>query len=115
MVKVLVVDDNDILRSMLTMYLKDPNVSDIVEAGTAEEAVAIATEENPDVIVCDSRMPGVAGDEAGRRIRDLLPDTRIVSYSGITVDKPWADEVIVKGSPDDLMRLKRAVLGTTEA
>ena len=114
MVKLLLVDDNDSLRSMLKLYLRDPAISDVVEAGSGDEAIVIAAEEGPDVVVCDCRMPGMNGDDAGRRIRELLPNAHIVSYSGTATDKPWADEVIVKGGAKDLQRLKSAVLESIE-
>lgn len=105
----LLVDDDAILRSMLALFFH-PLVGEIREADNGEAALAIASEKSPDVIVCDCRMPVMDGDEAGRRLRELLPDARIVSYSGMDADKPWADATVVKGTRDDLEDLRRAVL-----
>ncbi len=94
---------------MLRLFF-NPLVTEIREADNGEAALVIASEQTPDVIICDCRMPVMEGDETGRRLRELLPDARIVSYSGLDTDKPWADETVVKGTHDDLDRLKRAVL-----
>ena len=105
----LLVDDDPVLRSMLRLFFH-PLVGEITEAHNGEEALAIAAERSPDVIICDCRMPVMAGDEAGRRLRELVPDARIVSYSGLDADKPWADAAVVKGTHDDLDKLRKAVL-----
>ena len=106
----LIVDDDRTLRSMLRLFFA-PLVRELREADNGEEALKHAIEQRPDVIVCDGKMPVMDGNEAGRRLRQLLPDCRIVSYSGLESERPWADVTIVKGAHDDLERLRSAVLG----
>jgi CheY-like chemotaxis protein len=109
--RILLVDDDENLRFMLTLLLDDPRVDAFYEAGDGAEALSIATRENPNVIVCDCSMPGMSGDEAGSKLRAALPNALIVSYSGLDANKPWADEAITKASGNDIEHLKDTVLG----
>ena len=103
----LLVEDDPGLRSMLRMFF-EPLTSEIIEAGTGDDALLIAIQTPPDVIICDQLL--VEGEEVGTKLRELLPDCRIVSYSGMDADKPWADHTVTKGTRDDLERLRAAVL-----
>lgn len=104
----MLVDDDEGLRSMLHLFF-EPLTSDILEASNCETALEIAAQTPPDVVICDQLLVG-DGDEIGNKLRQMLPDCRIVSYSGREIDKPWADETVVKGTRDDLERLRAAVL-----
>jgi hypothetical protein len=54
-------------------------------------------------------MPFSEGGEVGQRVRELVPDALIVSFSGSDRDKAWADLSIMKGTAGDLERLRLAV------
>lgn len=83
--KVLIVDDHDIVRKGLVMLIS--RQEDLVvagEAGTAAEAVAKTRELSPDVVVMDIRLPDESGIEACREIRSQNPDVKVLmltSYS----------------------------------
>jgi CheY-like chemotaxis protein len=109
--RILLVDDDASLRFMLSILFDDPKVEAIFQAGDGEAALDVAAREEPNVIVCDCRMPVMSGDEAGRRLRIAHPEALIVSYSGLDEEKPWADEAITKASGDDIERLKATILG----
>lgn len=68
-VRVLLVDDQPLVRSGLRVLIADTADLEVVgEAGTGAEAVRLAAELRPDVVVMDIRMPGMDGIEATRLI-----------------------------------------------
>lgn len=84
---VLVVDDHDLLRRGLLGLLSEiPGVRICGEARSGEEALRVAREFEPDLVMMDLRMPGIGGLEAARRIRIALPRVRII---GVTA---WEEE-----------------------
>ncbi|MFJ8010956.1 response regulator [Streptomyces sp. NPDC096339] len=68
-IRVLLVDDQPLIRTALHMVITDsPDIEVIAEAGTGTEAVELAVDAGPDVVVMDLRMPGMDGVEATRQI-----------------------------------------------
>jgi DNA-binding NarL/FixJ family response regulator len=68
-IRVLVADDQDIVRAGLTMILEaQPDIEVVGEAADGREAVALARRVRPDVCLLDIRMPGVDGIEATRQL-----------------------------------------------
>ena len=69
MTTVLLVDDHDIVRTGVGKVLSEqPDIEVVAEAGTGEEAVRLAREHRPDVVLMDVNMPGGGGMDATRRI-----------------------------------------------
>jgi len=82
MIRVLIVDDHQLVRSGLRRLLEseeDLAVED--EAGTAYDAVRLARLHKPDVILLDVVMPGGSGLDAIPEIRDAAPNARILTLS----------------------------------
>jgi len=79
--RVLVVDDDEAVRTVLSHVLADEGLDVVGVAADGAEAVALTQSLRPDTIVLDVRMPGVGGIEAARRIRPLAPQARIVMLS----------------------------------
>jgi len=102
--RVLVVDDDDAVRTVLSHVLTDEGFDVVGVAADGLEAVALAKELRPDTIVLDVRMPGVGGIEAARRIRPIDAHVRFVmlsAYDDPTLQREAADagasRFLVKG------------------
>lgn len=100
--KILVVDDVDWNRSLLSAYLKDSH-HQIREAVDGASGVALAAEFTPDVVLMDIRMPGMDGLQARDRIRadPALESTRIVAVTAVSQS---TDEPQQQGSFDGYLR-----------
>jgi DNA-binding NarL/FixJ family response regulator len=88
-IRVLLADDQELVRAGLDMLLSgDPEVSVVGQAADGLEAVRLAGELAPDVVLMDVRMPGVDGIEATRRIRSGLgpPAPRVVMLTTFDLD-----------------------------
>ena len=81
--KVLVIDDDDQVRQTLKRVLLYAKF-DVLEAATAEEGVTISTEQRPDVVVSDVRLPGMSGLQLVQRLRagPATFDTPVLLVSG---------------------------------
>ncbi len=78
-IRVALCDDHAVVRSGLARLIADePNLDVVGEAGTAEEAVAVARAEHPDVFVMDLGLPGTSGIEATRQVVEVSPQTAIL-------------------------------------
>jgi response regulator NasT len=80
-VKVLIVDDTDHVREMLASMLELDGFDVIGRASGGDEAIRLATETNPDVIVMDYKMPGMDGLTATERVREIRPGVPIILYT----------------------------------
>ncbi|HEX2315569.1 MAG TPA: response regulator transcription factor [Thermomonospora sp.] len=79
MIRVLLVDDQHLVRMGLRMLCEAaPDLQVVAEAGDGRDAVRLAAEHVPDVILMDLRMPGVDGITATRRIMAERPTSRVV-------------------------------------
>ena len=78
-IRVLIVDDHPLFRDGLrTMLDSSPDTELVGEASSGAEAVSMATDLQPDLVVMDVQMPGMSGIEATRRIMNDSPHVRIL-------------------------------------
>jgi DNA-binding NarL/FixJ family response regulator len=82
--RVLLVDDHALVRSAIRQALEAPDVTVVGEASSAEEALAMAPQLRPDVVLMDIDLPGLSGIEAVRELAPRLPDSRIVMLTAST-------------------------------
>ena len=95
-IKVLLVDDNEVVREGLSNILSPHTDIDLVgKAIDGLDAVAKAIETEPDVILMDAQMPRMSGAEATRRIKESLPNTKVVF---LTVYGDYVGEALAAGA-----------------
>lgn len=87
MIRVLVVDDHAAVRSSLAAFIDiDPHLEVVGEACDGQEALDIARELKPDLVLMDVKMPVLDGIEATRRLKAARPKTRVLLMSGHAED-----------------------------
>jgi len=97
-IKILIVDDHDIVRMGLRHMLADvENFTVVGEASSGEEALDKAAALNPDVVVMDVRMPGIGGIEATSRMQRRSPSSRVVALTACA-DDPFPDLLLEAGA-----------------
>ena len=98
MIKVLVVDDHELIRAGIArMLLDDGNIEVVGEASSGEEALVMLKPSCPDVVLMDLKMPGIGGLEATRRIKRICEETQIVVVTAC-VDDPYPAHVMESGA-----------------
>ncbi|RZA05653.1 MAG: response regulator [Moraxellaceae bacterium] len=115
MIKVLVVDDHELVRTGICRMLADtPDVEVIGQAESGEMAIDMARREHPDVVLLDVNMPGIGGVETTRRLLQSVPSVRVLAVSGLAEEpypsmllKAGAKGYITKGAP--LAEMVRAI------
>ncbi|AHG87809.1 response regulator receiver [Gemmatirosa kalamazoonensis] len=81
-IRVLVVDDHAVVREGIRHILEgETGFVVVAEAGNGPDAVRLAAEHRPDVVVLDVSMPGESGLRVAPKIRDAAPETRVLIMS----------------------------------
>lgn len=81
-IRVLIADDHTVVRQGIRHVLEgDPVFTVVGEAGTGAEALALALRERPDVVLLDLTMPDGTGIHVLQRLREQLPDIRVLVLS----------------------------------
>ncbi len=116
--RIMLVDDHEVVRLGLKALIgRHPRFEVVGEAGTADEALAKALVQKPDVVVMDVRLPGKSGIDATREIMGALPETKVIVLTSYADDELLMDAVAAGASgyvlkqigSDDLVRALEAV------
>ena len=101
--RVLVVDDHKDLRELIALRVEEAGYELVGTATNGPEALLVAAEASPDVVVLDYMMPGMTGEEVARDMRAQFPSVKIIACSGVAKSKPyWADAYVDKNQLVDL-------------
>ena len=115
MIRVVVADDQALVRSGLRMILSSEDGIDLVgEAADGQTAVALCAREHPDVVLMDVRMPGLDGIEATRAVTAVEDPPRVLVLTTFDLDdvvydalRAGASGFLLKDAPED--RLTTAI------
>ena len=98
MIKVLLVDDHDLVRMGLSRLLADAEGIEVVaQAESGEEALRIQKQLHPEVVLMDASMPGIGGLEATRRMLRYDPDIKVIALT-VHGDEPYPTQFINAGA-----------------
>ena len=88
MIRVALADDEALIRSGLRMILEaEGDIRVTGEAANGAEAIDVAVESRPDVIVMDLRMPGIDGIQATGRLRERCPQVKVLVVTTFDLDE----------------------------
>jgi CheY-like chemotaxis protein len=108
-IRVLVADDHKMVREGLVSLLEEqPDIRVVGEAEDGEEALALAHELQPDIVVMDVEMPELNGIEATRRILRRHPGLKVIGLS-MHSDKGYAEKMIAAGAAAHEEKTKASV------
>ncbi|GAA3585636.1 MULTISPECIES: UvrY/SirA/GacA family response regulator transcription factor [Marinobacter] len=98
MIRVLVVDDHELVRSGITrMLVDDADIEVIGEVASGEDAIDAVRQNRPDIVLMDIRMPGIGGLEATRRILRIDDSIRVIVVTACA-DDPYPTRVMQAGA-----------------
>jgi DNA-binding NarL/FixJ family response regulator len=122
-IRILIADDHPVVRDGLVAILStQPDFLVVAEAGNGNDAVRMAGEHKPDILLVDLEMPGIDGVEVIRQVALELPEAQAIVFTAFDTDerilgavKAGAVGYLLKGAPrDELFRAVRvAVQGGT--
>jgi DNA-binding NarL/FixJ family response regulator len=113
MIRVLVAEDHAVVRSGLLQLLRDVDGIEVVGAAAGgQEAVKLAAEHRPDVVLMDLEMPDLDGIEATRAIRAANPEVNVVVLTAFSdrqrilgaIDAGAVGYLLKDAEPDELTR-----------
>lgn len=112
-IKVLIVDDQEVIREAFGMLLDSDETVDLVGVlGDGESAVQMIPVLNPNVVIMDVKMPGLNGIAAAQQIRETHPDVGIILLSAYD-DSEYIREFL-KDDPSGKSYLLKHTLGTMD-
>ncbi len=100
--KLLIIDDDEVVRASLAAYLEDSGFQ-VLQADNGIQGLEIFDSEQPDLVICDLRMPQVDGLELIRRINAVSTDVPVIVVSGAGVMND-AVEALRLGAADYLIK-----------
>lgn len=98
----LIIDDDDVVRASLAAYLEDSGFS-VLQASNGQQGLQVFEEHQPDLVICDLRMPQMGGLELIRQVSERAPQLPVIVVSGAGVMSD-AVEALRLGAADYLIK-----------
>lgn len=102
-IKLLIVDDHRLFREGITTLFDSKIIEIAGEAGNGHEAVALAKELKPDIVLMDIGMNGMNGIDATKIILDEVPGTKVIGLS-MYADKNYIREMLEAGASGYILK-----------
>lgn len=97
MIKVIVVDDHELVRTGICRMLGDMSDIELVgEAACGDEAIKLARALRPDVVLLDVNMPNIGGVEATKRLLQIDKNIKVIAVSSLT-EEPYPSMLLKAG------------------
>lgn len=106
--RILVVDDSEAFRRVMTELLLKAGYRDVKGAGGFEEALAAYKETHPEIVFVDMVLPGRSGVDLTKEILSADPDAKIIAMSSI-MNKSLIKESLEAGAKDFLLKPTNAI------
>ena len=106
-IPILIADDHGVLRAGLRALLSaEPDLEVVADADNGNDALTLAKQLRPEVVLLDVNMPGLGGIEVTRRLKEILPEARVLILT-VHEDESLFQEAIQAGASGYI--IKRAV------
>jgi DNA-binding NarL/FixJ family response regulator len=89
----MIVDDHALVRAAVRQAISAPDLDVVAEAASAEEALELALQTRPDIVLLDIDLPGMSGVQLVRELAPRLPETRIVMLTVSTSERDLVEAV----------------------
>ena len=107
-IRILLVDDHDIVRTGLKTFLDTQKGLQVVaEASTGEEAITMAAQTQPDVVIMDITMPEMDGLVATSKLKDIDPNINVLALT-VHEDKQYLFQMMSAGASGYLTKQSAA-------
>ncbi len=96
-IKVIIIDDNDLIRELLRITLRSDGYEVVGEATDGESGLLLAAKLKPDIICLDIMMPKISGLDVLKRVKTMLPRTAVLMITAKN-DLATVKEVLAAGA-----------------
>jgi two-component system, NarL family, response regulator LiaR len=104
-IRLIIVDDHQVVRQGLEMFLRAFDDLELIgQAASGRDAIALCNTLQPDVVLMDMVMPDMGGIETMQRIREQLPDIRVIALTSFTDDSDMVKQALQAGAAGYLFK-----------